>query len=953
MNTIKMVQRSVAAVLVLLLVLSVVPASVFAAEAEEPTVPETEPGDVLPEESAAAIEATEPEESATDPPEETEVPEESIEPTEEAVLLLATGKTVKITTDRTRQIQWIGHSDARLTISYKDAQGTSHSGWMTAINKYTVDGVYAYCIEPAVELGDSYTEDEAAKAWATQLTKNQRTAIAAALAYGYPAQEFPAANPPGVAGDSSLEYPLRTDLWQVSEKYAATQIIVWEIVMGKRSATPPYTCTDKSLFESFYRTSNPYGYRADWNTLKQTYDTISANMASVGSVPSFAETNSNNAPVYDLTYDSRTGNYTKTLTDSNGALSGYNFTCSVKGVTISKSGNKLTITATPEAASKLDGTVLCSAKGSTISVDPDTVIAVWSPNGAGQTAVSLKADPEPVTVYFKLRAEVNGDLEIIKTSSSGNVSGFQFRVQGNGIDKTVTSDSTGKIKVENLQEGTYTVTELLPNDSGWYCTSTNPQTVKVEAGKTSSVSFNNEKKQWRVTVYKEDRETGGAQADATLDGAVYGLYKDGVLVKEYTVKNGTFTTDAYDCGTGYTLKEISAPPGYQLDTIVYNLNDYSTPGKCSGPLSTSQVTVLEDVITGLIEIIKRTLNSVSNETAPESGAVFRYYLKSAGSYDACPSDQKGTMTTGTDGKARSKELPYGTYVVEQVSGAEGTDLVDSFEVMVSEHGQVYTYTKDNPYWTGAVSIVKVEEGTTTPLVATFVLLDENKAVLETVTTGDDGKASFSTRLVYGKTYYVQETVAPEGYVLDETQHPITVTERDQEIAKTQENIPEEGSISVKKVDTRGTPMEGVKFRLDYSTDGQNWKPVTKRDVGSKVTLGGCTSAGLSDGCLTTDASGLIVFTGLRISTQNQKVYYRLIECSTENGASILVESAYEGELPMDGNKDITVTAVNSQVFELPHTGRLGMITVPFGVMMLSIAGWTVFCFAPRKQKKED
>jgi hypothetical protein len=141
-------------------------------------------------------------------------------------------------------------------------------------------------------------------------------------------------------------------------------------------------------------------------------------------------------------------------------------------------------------------------------------------------------------------------------------------------------------------------------------------------------------------------------------------------------------------------------------------------------------------------------------------------------------------------------------------------------------------------------------------------------------------------------------------------------------------------------------MEGVKFRLDYSTDGQNWKSVTKRDVGSKVTLGGCTSAGLTDGCLTTDASGLIVFTGLRISTQNQKVYYRLIECSTGNGASMLVEPAYEGELPMDGSKDITVTAVNAQVFELPHTGRTGMITVPFGVMMLSIAGWTVFYFAP-------
>ena len=546
---------------------------------------------------------------------------------------------------------------------------------------------------------------------------------------------------------------------------------------------------------------------------------------------------------------------------------------------------------------------------------------------------------EPIAWYhLDFKTEVNGELEIIKTNSSGNVSGFQFRVQGNGIDQTVTSDSTGKIKVENLQEGTYTVTEMLPADSAYYCTSPNPQTVTVEAGKTSTVTFNNEKKQWCVTVSKKDRDTGGAQADATLDGAVYGLYKDGNLIKAYTVKNGTFTIDSYDCGTGYTLKEISTPPGYQLDTTVYNLNDYSSPEKCSGSLTTAQVTVLEDVITGHIEIIKRTLNPVSNETASESGAVFRYYLKSAGSYDTCPFDQKGTMTTGSDGKARSGELPYGTYIVEQVSGAEGTDLVDSFEVEVSENGKTYSYTKDNPYWTGTVSFVKVDGATAIPLVATFVLMDEDSTVLETVTTGDDGKASYTTKLVYGKTYYVQETLAPDGYALDETLHPITVTERDQEITLTLENIPEEGSISVRKMDTQGTSMAGVKFRLDYSTDGQNWKRVTQRDAGSPVTLGGCTSAGLSDGCLTTDSNGLIVFTGLRISGQNQKVYYRLIECSTKDSASMLVEPAYESELPMDGCKDITITAVNSQVFELPHTGSNSILFLQLGQILCTAAG---------------
>lgn len=553
----------------------------------------------------------------------------------------------------------------------------------------------------------------------------------------------------------------------------------------------------------------------------------------------------------------------------------------------------------------------------------------------------------------------SGYIEVKKEDENSNaLAGAVFTAENNSTGERFTigpTNANGYAKSTEIPFGTYVVTETAFPE-GYAASGQTSWTVTLDENtpeQTISIRAVNTLKKWRVTVTKKDSETGTARADATLDGAVYGLYKDGALLKQHTVKNGTFTTDSYPCGTGYTLKEISAPKGYQLNTTVYNLDDYSASGKCTDPLTTAQVTVTEDIITGQIKIIKRTLNPVDNATAPENGAVFRYWLKSAGSYDSCPDNLKGTMTTGADGVAVSTKLPYGTYVVEQISGAEGTDLVPSFEAAVTETGKIYTYTKDNPYWTGTVSILKVEEETNTPLIAKFNLLDANQNVLESKSTDMDGTVSFTTKLVYGKTYYLQEAEAPTGYILDDTLHVVTVTEPEQKITKKLVNFPDMGSIALEKMSISGEPLAGVKFRLDYSTDGQSWTPVTKRDEGSAVTLGGCTSEGLTDGCLITDGRGLLVFSGLRISNQNSKVYYRLIECASADGYTMMTEPAYEGELPLDGSNHITITAINSHVFELPHTGNPGMITVPFGVMMLCIAGCMVFSFVPVYRRKED
>lgn len=487
-------------------------------------------------------------------------------------------------------------------------------------------------------------------------------------------------------------------------------------------------------------------------------------------------------------------------------------------------------------------------------------------------------------------------MTMSKTSPNGDVEGYCFKIyQWGGGSWYGKSDASGKIYVtdenynastktytfEGLTDGEYTFLEVLS---------------KHGAGNVFPDS-------WKITVTDADGKT---------------------------VYNKTFT--------GEISRDSNGDARLGTSNAKISITGLSGGGHIT-------MTINNAPETGDFEIIKRTLNSVTGETAVEPGAVFRYYLKSAGSYNACHNDRKGTMTTGADGKAKSKALPFGTYVVKQTAGAEGTDFVADFEVVVSESGNTYTFTKDNPYWTGSVSIVKYEDGTEIPLQATFNLMDSEENILEVGISGEDGTLDFRSKLVYGQTYYIQEVEAPEGYVLDSTLHPITVEQRDQKIVLKLENTPEEGSITAKKVDTKGNPMSGVKFRLEYSTDSKSWSPVTYREKDSPVTIGGCTSQGLTDGTLTTGKDGIATFTGLRISNQSGKVYYRLTEVATKDGSAMLTEPAFEGELPMDETRDITITAVNSDVFELPHTGSNEMLLLQlvqllcaaccFGVLLLN------------------
>lgn len=142
------------------------------------------------------------------------------------------------------------------------------------------------------------------------------------------------------------------------------------------------------------------------------------------------------------------------------------------------------------------------------------------------------------------------------------------------------------------------------------------QTADILWNKVTEKSFNNILKKWRVDMIKRDGELSGKsagdsygqpQGDAILEGAVYGAYKDGVLLDTYTTdKNGHLITDYYPCydNVEWTIREVSPSEGYLLDPTVYHVD--TNAGKYTIELNTEYLNVTEDIIKGKISIIKHT-----------------------------------------------------------------------------------------------------------------------------------------------------------------------------------------------------------------------------------------------------------------------------------------------------------------------------------------------------------
>ncbi len=502
-----------------------------------------------------------------------------------------------------------------------------------------------------------------------------------------------------------------------------------------------------------------------------------------------------------------------TVTDTNKVLSDYPaFTKNGSGwsITHSKNSNSLTIkvdkSCTASSFKLANGEYYKNGTG-----DDDELLLYYPYGSEAYQKLIYSAYYDPVSMAFSGSITPLGDMKLVKTSEDGVVAGINFTVTGaKGFSKTVTTNANGEIDISDLVPGTYTITEekidrYVPNQS---------QTITVSSNKTSSVSFYNILKKFRVTVTKQDYEKGHAQADAKLGGAVYGLYKGDELIAQYTTdSNGSFTTDYFVCGTDWTVREISPSEGYLLNDTVYKVG--ADPRDYNIEYNTApDMTVMEQVIKGKISIIKHTDDGETQIETPEKGAEFQIYLKSSGSFVNADKDERDTIICDQDGFASSKFLPYGVYTVHQTKGWDGREKITDFDVFINTDGKTYKFLINNKNFESYLKVVKLDKETGKRIPyegAAFEIYDSNNhritmqytypqvTSIHTFYTNKEGYLITPEKLPYGD-YTLKEVQAPYGYVLDDTPIPFSIS---------QENSSTDTGVTVVKVKARDVAQKGV------------------------------------------------------------------------------------------------------------------------------------------------
>lgn len=425
----------------------------------------------------------------------------------------------------------------------------------------------------------------------------------------------------------------------------------------------------------------------------------------------------------------------------------------------------------------------------------------------------------------------------------------------------------------------------------------------------------------KFTIKKEDVITTQAQGTATLEGAKYNVvlveskYTDtpeNTVVREVvTDEKGIAYVDNLPLGV-YDVVEVENSLGYTLNPVAVRVQgiednlggEYTTKVVQTTTNSKTLIDILNSKIDELNtlnrinsngkdykilphyedkefnQVISENPTVITNELVEMGRITIQKHLDGNNGLDNSQIsgerekegqitfnilNQKGEIvdeiTTDKNGRALSKWLPNGIYIVRQITKVEGVKNVPDFEVKIEGDFTEYVYTLENYTNLKYLQIVKVDKETGEKIPqqgVVFELYDiEKNQVTQKLTypetreitqfeTNDKGMVQLPEKLKTG-TYYVREIKAPQGYFLDPNGEDIEIVINDDDITEISmheiQNEPQKGKLVLNKTANIlvGTSIENGITKLIYEKgflENTVWELRAKEDIYSfdKVTL---------------------------------------------------------------------------------------------------------------------
>ncbi len=411
-----------------------------------------------------------------------------------------------------------------------------------------------------------------------------------------------------------------------------------------------------------------------------------------------------------------------------------------------------------------------------------------------------------------------GYIRITKTDRlNGNpIEGVRFDIYendeyGSALVGSMVTDENGVAVSEPLRKGRYIVREH--GETAGYVFEEIALDAVVKPDETTDLSVTNQPVQVRLKLYKRDADeyagkpadVPGTRGDGELTGAVFRvlaaqditdrqdnvIYEKGAVVVDSLTTAGedaSVTTDALWPGM-YEIVELAPPVGYQaaVDSIIVD-------ARSAAEQSHEAVVIYEGVVTNEIrygaQAIVKLLGGMSDDPdpdrveTPEAGAEFLVYLRKAGSYENARALERDRLVTDENGYAKTKALPYGVYVLEQIKGAPGYELkgpilfeIDGTEDILNPPPLTLS---DRPI-RYRLRLIKTDSETGKAVTlsgVSFKLRDETgefvtqtvsyptRQETDTFVTDETGSVTLPETLTWGL-YFVEEVTAPKGYLIRE------------------------------------------------------------------------------------------------------------------------------------------------------------------------------------------